>query len=136
MRHAEAIHVTAVSLQETGSGHCEVLCQVIQPIDGKDHVANASDEANLLPAPETAVQESDMDPHGLRGKFKACRDHQPSPDTQRVALIAMTGSPAGNGAVVPRIDRIEKTHSLPMGEQPADLGFEYSRHDSMSTTSR
>ena len=56
MRHTEAIDVTAVSLQKTGGSHCEVLRQVIQPIDGKGHIANASDKADLLPASETTVQ--------------------------------------------------------------------------------
>ena len=136
MCHNEAIDVTAVSLQETGGSHCEVLRQVIQPIGAKGHIPNASDKANLLPAPETAVYESDMDPHGLRGIFEARRDHQPSPDTQRVPLIAVTGSPAGNGTGVPRIDRIEQTHRLPVREQPANLGFDHPCHDSISTTSR
>ena len=113
-----------------------VLRQVIQPIDGKGHIANASDKADLLPASETTVQESDMHPHGLRGIFEARGDHQPPSGTQGVSMIAVTGSPAGNGPVVPRIDRIQQTHRFPVREQQADLGFQHPCHDSISTISR
>ena len=109
MHEGKVIHVSLVSLNQSRGVYQEPSVQVVEPVGGKDHIPDASDEPDPVFRSVIAANQTDMSSHRLRGVFQTGRSRQASLEAQRIPPIPVRRGEASDGEGIPGFHRLEET---------------------------